>query len=200
MENLNSAKIVSVGKEVENKGEVKMTTNIMNISDEELSKNMYDLLTEYPGIKDVAKKLCEEVENSYEYYEGDEDEIEYFTFRFFGIKLRANKPKNPNESEDLILDNMLKFTDFMRSAKDFDMKVSDKKLIQKIGYSFDIYGKKDPNDKNSRYTEWLGYIKFDVDNDKEFMETLDDFETLFIPALGGKPDKEKIEAMIRRRG
>lgn len=184
------------GNEVENKGEVKMTTN----SDEELSKNMYDLLTEYPGIKDVTKKLCEEVENSYEYHEGDEDEIEYFTFRFFGIKLRANKPKNPNESEDLILDNMLKFTDFMRSAKDFDMKVNGNNLVQKIGYTFDIYGKKDPNAKNSRYTEWLGYIKFDVDNDKEFMETLDDFETLFIPALGGKPDKEKVEAMIRRRG
>lgn len=184
---------------IENKGEVKMT-NIMNISDKELSKNMYDLFTEYPGIKDVAKKLCEEVENSYEYHEGDEDEPDYLTFRFFNIKLRANKPKNPNESEDLILDNMFKFTDFMRSAKDFDMKVNGKNLIQKIGYTFDIYCKKDPNDENSRYTEWLGYIKFDVDNDKEFMETLDDFETLLIPALGGKPDKAKVEAMIRRRG
>ena len=196
---MNNVKINGVN-EVENKGEVKMT-NIINISDEELSKNMYDFLTEYPGIKDVAKKLCEEVENSYEYHEGDEDEPDYLTFRFFGIKLRANKPKkNPNESEDLILDNMLKFTDFMRSAKDFDMKVNGKNLIQKIGYSFDLYGKKDPNAKNSRYTEWLGYIKFDVDNDKEFIETLDDFETLFMPALGGNPDKEKVEAMIKRRG
>lgn len=199
MENLNNTKINGVSEVVENKGENKMA-NVMNISDEELSKNMYDFLAEYPGIKDVAKKLCEEVENSYEYHEGDEDEIEYFTFRFFGIKLRANKPKNPNESEDLILDNMLKFTDFMRSAKDFDMKVNGKNLIQKIGYSFDIYGKKDPNAKNSRYTEWLGYIKFEVNNDKEFIETLDDFETLFMPALGGKPDKAKVEAMIKRRG
>lgn len=199
MENLNNTKINGVSEVVENKGENKMA-NVMNISDEELSKNMYDFLAEYPGIKDVAKKLCEEVENSYEYHEGDEDEIEYFTFRFFAIKLRANKPKNPNESEDLILDNMLKFTDFMRSAKDFDMKVNGKNLIQKIGYSFDIYGKKDPNAKNSRYTEWLGYIKFEVNNDKEFIETLDDFETLFMPALGGKPDKAKVEAMIKRRG
>lgn len=196
---MNNVKI-NGANEVENKGEIKMTS-IINISDEELSKNMYNFLSEYPGIKDVAKKLCEEVENSYEYHEGDdEEEIEYFTFRFFGIKLRANKPKNQNESEDFILNNMLQFTDFMRSAKDFDMKVNGKSLVQKIGYSFDIYGKKDPNDKNSRYTEWLGYIKFDVDNDKEFMETLDDFETLFIPALGGNPDKAKVEAMIRRRG
>lgn len=199
MENLNNVKINGVNEVVENKGENKMI-NVMNISDEELSKNMYNFLTEYPGIKSVGKNLCEEAENTYEYHEGDEDEPDYLTFRFFGIKLRANKPKNQNESEDLILNNMLKFTDFMRSAKDFDMQVNGKNLIQKNGYTFNIYGKADPNAKNSRYTEWLGYIKFEVNNDKEFIETLDDFETLFLPALGGKPDKAKVEALIKRRG
>ena len=199
MENLNNAKINGVSEVVENKGENKMI-NIMNITDEELSKNMYDFLKEYPDIINVGKKLCKEAENTYEYHEGDEDEIEYFTFRFFGIKFRANKPKNPNESEDIILNSMLQLTDFMRSAKDFDMTVNSNNLVQRNGYTFNIYGKADPNAKNSRYTEWLGYIKFEVNNDKEFIETLDDFETLFMPALGGKPDKNKVKALIKRRG
>lgn len=180
-----------------------ITANLINVSNEEIQKNYRELLQNYPGIKSVGKKLVDEAENSYEYHEAFLDEPEQFSFRLFGIKLVAIKPEKNAEAyrEDLILDNMLSFTDFMRNAKEFDMQVRGNFLVQKMkNNGFAIYGKKDPELKDSRYSEWLGGLYFDTDDRNEFLEKLEDFETMFMPALGGKVDEEKVNNLIKRRG
>ena len=181
-----------------------MTNNsIINITNEELENNYKGFLKAHPEMETVGKKFIEEVENSYEYHESFLDEPEQFSFRFFGIKLVAVKPERNVEQykEDLILDNMLNFTDFMRNAKEFDMQVRGNFLVQKMkNNGFAIYGKKDPDLKNSKYSEWLGGLYFDTDDRKEFLEKLEDFETMFMPALGGKVDEAKVTNLIKRRG
>lgn len=176
-----------------------MTNKILNITDEQIQENLVAFNEKYPAIKEVGKKMLDEVENSYEFHEAEDDVPEWFSFRFLGIKLRANKPQHPDaKPEDLILDGMLEFIDFMRSAKDFDMKVNEDYLVQKTGFQYNIYGKKDPTEKNSRFSEWLGYIDFDTRDRKEFENKLSDFEAMFLPALGDIPNEEKVKGLIAR--
>lgn len=177
-----------------------MTNNtVLNISETQVEENLIAFMKKYPELKSVGENMMDEINASYEFHEAEENSPEWFSFRFFGIKLRANKPQNPDaKPEDLILDSMLGFTDFMRSAKNFDMKVNKDYLVQKNGFCYNIYGKKNPMDKNSRYSEWLGFIDFDTKDRKEFENKLSDFEAMFLPALGDIPNEEKVKGLIAR--
>ena len=212
---MNSVELTMTASPVENenKGVNKMkNVNIvedMNLSlnDEQVVNVMYEYIKNNPGLKKVNEKLIEEIENSYEYIEGVDDEDTYdpdtVSFRIFGIKLLAVKPERNIElySEDLILDNLLKFIRFMESAHNYDISMKDNFLIQKLEHNaFVIFGKDDPTKENSPYKTWLGGLYFDTDDEDEFRTKLKDFRTMFMPVLGGVPSEEDIKELIERRG
>ena len=178
-----------------------MTNNnekLQTINEKEVEARYIEFLNKYPEVKEIGKKMLEEMENTYEFHEGDEENTEWFSFRVLGIKITAIKPSNPVYS-DMLVNTFVGFIKFVESAKDYDMKVKGDNLIQKMpGNNFCVYAKADPSKKNSRYSEYIGNIDFDTFDADEFRNKLDDFKAMFCPAAGYEPTEEEMKGLIAR--
>lgn len=179
-----------------------MTTNnekLQMVKEQEIQERYVEFIKKYPEITEIGKRMMDEIDNSYEFHEGDEDNQEWFSFRFLGIKLTAIKPRSSVESSDMMINTFNSFIKFVETAKDYDMKVKGDNLIQRMPrHSFCIYGKLDPTKKNSRYSEYLGSIDFDTNDEQEFRNRLSDFKVMICTAVGYEPSEEEVKGLISR--